>query len=417
MVRYWLLLAAVMAVLVAGCASGPQREAKARLAENQRAMAAGDYAAVYDNLRYDPDMRRLDEIGLATRALLAAHPAFPVAVAEIVRRRAAALTLVPQFVAFASELGQAERLELITPVLAAEMREAMSRLAVEGLQAGWLKFTLADSYEPFAGLAVFEPTLLLDNSIEVLVSDRSPPPVLVQAVMSVARQAGKGKAAYGKVAAAIPRMHLSRSQLAGPVRAVFPAEAQKAIDARSLYLLLAGNDRLLQEDLAPRLAGASPWLVMLDAPRPGAVVVDLQKLQWDERQAPEKVQTIRYAMAQVTALPPPYRGPHFASYAYELTSGEASLEYAVDVRIHRAGQPDETSLLRDFIAAGYAHCDGQRLENPFGGAQPVPFIANAQMEGLCANPSGPVDVRSLRAAALDSIAASLLTAPAIASRL
>ncbi len=417
MMRHWMVLAAVMAVLVGGCASDPLRDAKARLAENRQAMAAGAYATVYDNLRHDPDMNRPDEIGMATRAMLAANPAFAVAVAEIVRGRAVALTLVPQFTAYASELGQAERLDLITPALAAEMREIMSRIAIEGLEAGWLKFTLDDHYEAIPGLAAFRPTLLLDNSIAVLVTDTNPPHSLLHAVLSVAREAGKGKPAWRKVAAAIPRMHLSRSQLAGEVMAVFPAEAQRAIQARSLYVLLTGNDRLLQVDLAPLLAGASPWLVVLDAPRPGAAIVDLQKLQWDERQAPEKVQTIRYAMAEVTALPPPYRGPQFASYAYEYTSGEARLEYAVDVRIRRGGQPDETSLLRDFIAAGYGHCGGQRLENPFGGAQPVPFIANAHMETTCANPSGPVDIRSLRAAALESIAAAILTAPAIAARL
>mgnify|MGYP001324905716 CR=1 FL=1 len=408
----------LLALVAGGCAKTQLELAGDRLAENTRLLDGSKaYIAVYRSLLQYRDHLRDDEIGVATRALLARHPDFYPAVAADLERRAAGLDSGTPLVSFAEEIEDARRVELIPPGLATDLHRRVSAYALQELEAGRLKFTLTDKYRQFEGMEAYEQTLLLDNSIAVLTRDRQPHPYLVTRTLVVGGKAGKGSAPWRKVRDALPRMHLSRQQLEREAAHYFPEEAQAVVEARTLYLTLAGNDRLLREDVQPHLAGASSWLVLTEVPRPGGIVADLSTVQWDERPAVEKVETIRYAMSEVVALPPQWRGPAFASYAFELTSGESSLEYAVEVTLLRDGQVVESSLLRDFLRAPYAYCSAQRLENPFGGAQPVPFVANPHMEATCGSPTGPVEVQQLRADARTAIAGAILTAPAIASRL
>ncbi|MFC3229933.1 hypothetical protein ACFOGJ_21965 [Marinibaculum pumilum] len=408
----------LLALVAGGCAKTQLELANDRLAENTRLLDGSKaYTAVYRNLLQHRDHLRDDEIGTATRALLARHPEFYPAVEADFRRRAAGIGDSTALVPFAEEIDEARRYALIPEGLAAELDRQVGAYARQALETGRLKLTLTDKYWLFEGMEAYEQTLLLDNSLEVLVRDRQPSSILVSRVLKTAGKAGKGSAPWRKVRDALPRMHLSRQQLEREAARYFPEKAQAVVEARTLYLTLAGNDRLLREDVQPHLAGASPWLVLTEVPRPGGIVADLSTVQWDERPAVEKVETIRYAMSEVVALPPEWRGPAFASYAYELTSGESSLEYAVEVTLLRDGQVVESSLLRDFLRAPYAYCSAQRLENPFGGAQPVPFVANPHMETTCGSPTGPVEVQQLRADARTAIAGAILTAPAIASRL
>lgn len=181
----------------------------------------------------------------------------------------------------------------------------------------------------------------------------------------------------------IAKAKLSRSDL-NSLRGIFPDAVSRRLQSLSVAVLLKIDppDRLLLEDLKGALRGQA-HITLIDAEEKDAVIVQVRKLQTEERTNSPATQTVVLGPGDIDFFSYALLMPRNASYAFELVEGSASIEYAYEIQHLGGGKVIEDKLLRDKVSDSYKSCSNARVINVFGGVQAAGFYANERMKNLC----------------------------------
>ncbi len=155
--------------------------------------------------------------------------------------------------------------------------------------------------------------------------------------------------------------------------------------------------RLLEEDLKSALRARSELLRIVRDPERGALTVFVRELQLEERQFPERVQTVIVPYDQHDLLVGVLLLPRNASTHFEVAQGGAEINFAYEVIVERDGKVIVERLIRDSVRQEYRFCSNMRVVNVFGGTTAASAFPNQQVAALCQQGQQPVSVTALRA--------------------
>lgn len=238
-------------------------------------------------------------------------------------------------------------------------------------------------------------------------------------VFALAGRGGPKSAEYKAISAALPKMWLTPGQVAQYVSPVMPAAAKSIVAQRTVMVRLEvePDDRLLLDDLKKKIQSISDW-ISFSSPGGGTpVTIKVKKLQWDERRAPDRTQTVMYASYQVNLLAAALLMPRNATYSYDVTTGGIELSYAFEVKATDRRQPPFDRLVRKTASREWHSCSNARIQNVFGGVQPASFVANDHMQQVCSSSAGPASPSAVSAQALDDVVQVIREIPAIQNAL
>lgn len=238
-------------------------------------------------------------------------------------------------------------------------------------------------------------------------------------VFALAGRGGPKSAEYKAVTAALPKMWLTPAQVTQYVSPVMPAAAKSIVAQRTAIIRLEvePDDRLLLDDLKKKIQSISDWINLSPTGSGTAVTIKVKKLQWDERRAPDRTQTVMYASHQVNLLAAALLMPRNATYSYEVITGGIELSYAFEVKATDRRQPPFDRLVRKTASREWHSCSNARIQNVFGGIQPASFVANDHMQQVCSSSAAPASPSAVRDQALDDVVQVIREIPAIRNAL
>jgi hypothetical protein len=199
------------------------------------------------------------------------------------------------------------------------------------------------------------------------------------------------------------------------------AHADRALKGRGVVVQLKTEPprRLLEEDLATILRRTAEFITIVRTPQPEAVMLLIRELQFEERQEPERTQTMVVSNWQTDVLVSALTMPRGASMLYEYTQGSAEIAWAFEVIVSKADQVVQEQLLRDTIRRPYHFCANMRVQNVFGGVQSAMTYPNNEVKTLCESGQRPTRTSDLRSQVIERLAreiTTMLRAPAFTSQ-
>jgi len=189
------------------------------------------------------------------------------------------------------------------------------------------------------------------------------------------------------------------------------AHAEHALEGRVVIVQLKTEPprRLLEEDLTTVLRRQAELVTIVRTPQPGAVTLLIRELQFEERQEPERTQTMVVSNWQTDVLVSALTMPRGASMLYEYTQGNAEIAWAFEVIASKADQVVQEQLLRDTIRRPYHFCANMRVQNVFGGVQSAMTYPNNEVKTLCESGQRPVRTSDLRSQVTERLATEITT--------
>jgi len=141
-------------------------------------------------------------------------------------------------------------------------------------------------------------------------------------------------------------------------------------------------DRLFEIDLKAKLSHFKD-LHVVEKSEPGVISIEINRLQYDLVQHPERTETIIYAQHEVNLAGAVLLMPRNASYLYDYTAGATQVNFAFEIKATLDNTPVAEKLFRDKIVIEYSFCRNERIQNVFGGVKRATFIANGDMAQRC----------------------------------
>jgi len=195
------------------------------------------------------------------------------------------------------------------------------------------------------------------------------------------------------------------------------AHTQRSLEGRMVVVQLTTEPprRLLEEDLTTALRRKAELVTIVRTPQPEAATILLRELQYEERQEPERTQTVVVSQWQTDPLVSALTMPRGASMFFEHTQGNAEVAWAFEVIASKGGQIVQEQVLRDTIRRPYHFCNNMRVQNVFGGVQSAMTYPNNEVKNLCESGQRPIRTSDLRSQVIERLAneiATILMAPA-----
>ena len=189
------------------------------------------------------------------------------------------------------------------------------------------------------------------------------------------------------------------------------AHAERALKGRVVVVQLKTEPprRLLEENLATILRRTAEFITIVRTPQPEAVTLLIRELQFEERQEPERAQTMVVSNWQTDVLVSALTMPRGASMVYEYMQGSAEIAWAFEVIASQADQVVQEHLLRDTIRRSYHFCANMRVQNVFGGVQNAMTYPNNEVKTLCESGQRPIRTSDLRSQVIERLAHEIIT--------
>jgi len=404
--------------MLSGCATATDKYEAQRREEARTLAAKGDYQRAYRAIQteisgYGPGAKRAAEV-------VNENPQFK---AELPRLLSAEMRdpLSPeQLIQAVKRLDYEGFASVLTPEALVALRNEADAVAADGNRSGRLQWVVTDAIEQFPSLK--EPDqqrAIYDHSIALLrkqlpPGSRSRPHNLAQAVFDRAEAAGPGSREFKALQAELPNLEFSTGELKTTVAKLFPQFASKEAAGREVIVKITFDDRLVEEDVMPKLRELSQSLTFVKEGQ-APVNITVKKLQWDERAAQQQTQTVTYSQTDVNLLAAALLMPRNASYAYEVSSGGVQLSYAFEIKAASKGAPAFDEVVRDRASREWRSCSNARVQNVFGGVQRADFVANDHMQTICGGGGSPSSPDALRSEAINRLVAAIGRIPAIAN--
>lgn len=409
--------AVAVIALLSGCATVAERREAQRRDEAKVLVAKGDYKGAYQAI--SGDMAGFGSGAKQAAEIINGNPQFKSGLPGIISAEIRGATSPEQLSQIVTRLGYESFASTLAPDALAALRKEADDTAADGNRDGRLKWLLTDSSEQFPSLKQSDQRqIIYDRSVATL--RKTPPPgsrpksqPLVEAVFESAEMAGSGSREFKKLQAELPNLDLSTQDLKTTVTKLFPQYAAKETARREVVVKIAFDDRLIEEDAMPKLRQLSPNLTFVKD-GPAAVNLSVKKLQWDERTAQPRTETVSYRYTEVNVLAAVLLMPENATYHYEYSTGGVELSYAFEVKATGKGVTPSDDLVRDRAAREWHSCSNSRVQNVYGGIQRADFVANDHMQRLCGSAGSPPSPDALRLEAIGKLVAAIGRIPAIA---
>lgn len=298
---------------------------------------------------------------------------------------------------------------------AAALLVRLNDRALSGIRSGELKFTLGADFSRFPGLASTEnEKYLVDNTVALLQSGQADgrQSSLIGLTQYVARQ-GVQSAEAVRIKALLSSFKLKKSEIA-LIRTAFSeyaAQREKEV-ALKVNFALKGGDRLLRDDLQNMIGAHARGLEFVPSEGEASLLLTVERIRHDEREQPERTQTVTYSWTDVNMVAAVLLMPKNASYLFEQVSGGAEIDYGYVVSwTFKPAERGET-VVRGKVGGPYSRCQNRRIQNVFGGVSSADFVANDDMARRC---SGRQDVSmdSLRSEIIEKILDAVKEIPQI----
>jgi hypothetical protein len=395
-----------------GCATAPSYQ-ELKLQRAQTFAKTQNYAQAFDTLVEDL-------VGYGTpseksRSIVNSDPAFQAQIPDLVRREAAKATSLSQMNPLRN-IASFSGKDAVIP--AASTRQGLlsdlDQAVGEANRTGRIPVVLIDDIKNYPSLITLEADrIIFERSVAALRQGGQLKP-LIAAVFDRATKGGPKSVEYALVERSLPELVLSTDDLKSYVAPTFPQYVSKLLAERTVTVRLISEpeDRLLEEDLSTKIKRLSANIVLTRDEDP-MITLTVKRLQWDERLAPARAQTVIYSTDQVNFVSAVLLMPRNASYIYEVTSSGIELAYAYEVKAQGKGQPPFNKLIREKASRQWHSCSNARIQNVFGGVQPASFVANPHMQQTCSGGGSPVSVEQLRDDALDVVVRAVGEVPAV----
>lgn len=208
-------------------------------------------------------------------------------------------------------------------------------------------------------------------------------------------------------------MNIRRHEL-DVVAEVFPefATTRKEEMTAGVFLQVKDGDRLLKEDLLEVFQRQIRGVEWVPSPGPKITTLIIELVRNNERVLPTQTQNITYGISEVNILDAALRMPVNASYAYELITDGAEIEYGYVVSAVLQGKVIHEKVIRGKVKGESVRCENARIQNALGGVTAANFVANDDMEQRCSGPCS-VSLEDLRKQVFSEIVAGVLEVPTI----
>lgn len=221
---------------------------------------------------------------------------------------------------------------------------------------------------------------------------------------------GANSIQWQEVSDLLPTLNIRRNEIS-TVSTLYPEFARTHIKAITLNAAFEfkGGDRLISEDVYLALKNGikgvawSPSSIEMYR-----IVVD--RLRHEERQAPERIETVTYSNDQVNIVSAALLMPRGASYMFDLYSGTTEIDYGYSITAFKAGVMTHEEIVRGKIGDTYARCTNQRIQNVFGGTTAASFMANDDMVRRCSGPN-EIKLDKLRSQVIDEVVKAVRRIP------
>jgi hypothetical protein len=413
-----LLLIAVSSLILMACATPAERMEAQRISEIQAQVSNGDYKGAFDGIF--PYLGDGNDLGENARKVIVSSKEFQARTKNLIQdrvdkadneRKLSSVLRVVKYDGPDAPLSVEDRRILLSEIDAK---------AADTNRSGQISWLLNDDLALYPSLAVPDARrIIFDRSVQYLrpVDGKREPQAekVVAKVFAVAAEAGPSSYEYRLLQQELPKLVLSSADLQNHVAKLFPQYAEKELQERrvTVRLVTEPEDRLLELDLGQKLGNLSPNIGLVSG-NDADVTVTVERLQWDERDVPNRTQTVTYNRGDVNLLAAALLMPRGASYLYEVNSGGIQLSYAYEVRADGKGMEPISELIREKESRSWNSCSNARIQNVFGGVERADFLANQHMQSACSGGSRPVSIDDLREGALTKIAHVIAKVPSVA---
>lgn len=356
------------------------------------------------------------------------------------RERATTLVnTVTQFVPGLLEELRADVWRLDTSAAAMDLKQQIDALARTGLtsqahvdallatlnahiaeanRAGTISFTFADAIENFPSLRD-DPAIatIFEHSLHALQQGSSAHrPLLVEKTFEFVKAKGTGSTEHRRLEQVLPTIKFSKRELEAFVKPLYPAFAEETLKALMVVVHLTTDPqrRLLEEDIKTGLLARSDLLTIVREAQPRAITVVVRELQFEERQFPERTQTVVVPYGAHDLSVAILALPRNASTVFEYAQGGAEINWAFELVASKDGQVLYERVLRDSVRRDYHFCSNLRVVNIFGGVQAALAYPNQQVKQVCETGQQPVGVSALRPVVVSRLVEEISGIPLIA---
>ncbi|GEM_PF-4608070 len=174
-----------------------------------------------------------------------------------------------------------------------------------------------------------------------------------------------------------------------------------------LYLDLVPADAALETAVREALMARNGHLELrrggAAAPADG-VQLSLRHFRWNEDERTETTRTVTYRRDQVSG----HALPAGAVYQVDHLTGRATVGFSFRLTLERGGRRLAETEIGDRVVGPWSTCRLARIVDSSGSAKAAPFVANAEMQALCA---GKVAATAVSDAAVIKLADAVLALP------
>lgn len=172
-----------------------------------------------------------------------------------------------------------------------------------------------------------------------------------------------------------------------------------------LHLVLEPADSRLEQALREVLQSRAPQLDVRRGGKPAedAALLSLRQFRWNEDERTEAVRTVTYRADQVSG----HTLPAGAVYQVDHLTGKAVVGMSFQFSLERDGKRLGGGEVSDRLEAPWSRCRLARVVETTGSARAAGFVANPEMQALCAGKGATV----VPAATVAKLAEAVLALP------
>ncbi len=392
-----------------GCATypkDPENQATYHIEKAKSALIAGDKVSVADNIdqafsRYSGDIK--------VKSFFNNHPKAEGYYYSFLEKEIVNIEYPYQAIALSEKISSLKNAEVFDEEKINSLSNIFQRVIKSGNTSGKIKFSFSDDLNKFPYLNTPEHLKIIANRTisDLIENTNSNRPV--KELMNYIQKTGINSQEAKVIQSQLANMNIRANEL-DYVYKVFPkfAISRKADVSMKALLTFKNTNRLIADDLSQSLRRKSKGIEWVNSNNERDVVITIELLRNEEKNLPEKTETISYSQYDVNALQAALFMPRNASYLYEVTSGGAEIEYGYAISINQKGRKIYDDTIRGRVNKKYQHCKNARIQNVFGGVVPANFIANDHMQKTCSQ-NESISIDSLRQEVFDKITDSILS--------
>ena len=401
-------IAALAAVLLAGCGTTPTDPAKRSIyfteQAQERLIKGIDEFAIIDVFSAIELPGGPDNI----RAMFAKNPAAKSAFVSIFQRR---IGNISGAVGASMESDYLEKIQA-SRILSAEDNAALAtkfeKTLVEGNESGRIQFLMTSDVLKLKPLSSSgQRKIIYARTLKSYIENRGEAREM-GAMLEYLHTLGPTSEEYRQFKSSLTKFNTRANELP-LLSSIDPGFAERRRAEITLVVSVAGKntDRIFLDDLKSNLSQRVKGVSWVPEDSESAMQLVVERVRNQEREVAPSSRTITYGYYDVDLVSAALLMPKGASYQFDLRTNSTEIEYGYVVSSWRKGKKLSEEVVRGKIGGESRSCENARIVNVFGGVSSAGFQANDQMRELCGS-STTVSIDSLRNQVFDKLTEQIL---------